>query len=214
MDRAETLQQLAKLCRGDRDGAAARTIEPSGVSALDAALPGGGWRTGTLVELMPSETGVGELQLVAPTLARITRAARRVAFIAPPFIPYAPALALHGIQLDRVLIVRAQNLKDVLWACEQTLRCKSFGAVLAWPAAMADRDVRRLQLAAESGDSIGFLYRSPEMAREPSPAAVRLRLQATTDGDLSIDILKRRGARAGLCLRIANLSQAARGGAF
>jgi hypothetical protein len=197
MNRVDTLQQLAKLCRGDRDGAPPRAIEPSGLDALDALLPGGGWRAGTIVELMPTDIGIGELRLLAPALARITNAERYVAFISPPFIPYAPALIGCGIQLDRVLVIEAQNVKDVLWSFEQTLRCKSFGAVLAWPACITDRDVRRLQLAAEAGDSIGFLYRSPGAACEASPAAVRLRLQPDREGGLKIDVIKCRGARAG-----------------
>ena len=207
MNRVETLQQLAKLCRGDRDGAPPRSIEPSGVSALDAVLPGGGWQAGTIVELMPADIGIGELQLTIAALARITSTERHVAFISPPFIPYAPALAQRGVQLDRVWVIRAQNLKDVLWSFEQTLRCKSFGAALAWPTAIADRDVRRLQLAAENGGSIGFLYRSPAAANESSPAAMRLRLQASPGGELRIDVLKCRGGRAGVSLHLTRPPQ-------
>ncbi|MGH8176830.1 MAG: translesion DNA synthesis-associated protein ImuA, partial [Steroidobacter sp.] len=187
MNRAETLEQLAKLCRGGRDGVAAPAVEPSGTSALDAVLPGGGWQAGGIIELMPTEFGIGELRLVTPALARITTADRHVALISPPFIPYAPALAQQGVQLNRLLVIRAQKPQDLLWSFEQTLRCKSFGAVLAWPATIKDRDIRRLQLAAEAGGSIGFLYRPPAAALESSPAAVRLRLNATPDGMLSID---------------------------
>ena len=202
MNRAKTLEQLAKLCRSGRADVVAPMIEPSGVSALDAALPGGGWQAGTIVELMPTDIGVGELRLVMPALARITSADRHVALISPPFIPYAPALSQQGIQLNRLLVFRAQNPRDILWSFEQTLRCRSFGAVLAWPTTIRDRDIRRLQLAAEAGDSIGFLYRPARAARDPSPAAVRLRLHATADGTLNIDILKCRGGRAGVSVAI------------
>jgi cell division inhibitor SulA/protein ImuA len=60
-----------------------------------------------------------------------------------------------------------------------------------------------LQLAAEAGSSIGFVYRQPSAARESSPAAVRLRLQADVAGQLSIDVVKCRGARAGMSVDIA-----------
>jgi hypothetical protein len=204
MNRAETLEQLAKLCRSGRADVAAPMIEPSGVSALDAALPGGGWQAGTIVELMPTDIGVGELRLVMPALARITNADRHVALISPPFIPYAPALSQHGIQLNRLLVFRTQNSRDILWSFEQTLRCRSFGAVLAWPTTIRDRDIRRLQLAAEAGDSIGFMYRPAAAARDASPAAVRLRLHATADGTLNIDVLKCRGARAGVSIAVSS----------
>jgi cell division inhibitor SulA/protein ImuA len=199
--RAETLEQLARLCRNGREGPPPR-IEPSGSANLDAVLPGGGWQAGTIVELMPASEGIGELRLLMPALAKITHSVRHVALIAPPHIPFAPALLRHGLRLEHFWIIRAQTAADILWSAEQTLRCKSFGAVLAWPLTIRDREVRRLQLAAEAGSSIGFVYRPPSAARESSPAAVRLRLQADAVGRLSIDIVKCRGARAGLSVGI------------
>lgn len=200
--RAEKLEQLARLCRNGREGPPPR-VEPSGSANLDAVLPGGGWQAGTVVELMPSSDGIGELRLLMPALAGITRGERHVAMIGPPYIPFAPALLRHGLRLEHFWIIRAQNAADILWSAEQTLRCKSFGAVLAWPTAIRDREVRRLQLAAEAGSSIGFVYRQPSAARESSPAAVRLRLQADVTGQLSIDVVKCRGARAGMSVDIA-----------
>ncbi|WP_161815573.1 translesion DNA synthesis-associated protein ImuA [Steroidobacter agaridevorans] len=200
--RAERLEQLARLCRSGREGPPPR-IEPSGSANLDAVLPGGGWQSGTIVELMPMSDGIGELRLLMPALAKITQGERHVAMIAPPYIPFAPALLRHGLRLEHFWIIRAQSAADILWSAEQTLRCKSFGAVLAWPSAIRDREVRRLQLAAEAGSSIGFVYRQPSAARESSPAAVRLRLQTDVTGQLSIDVVKCRGARAGMSVDIA-----------
>jgi hypothetical protein len=199
--RAERLEQLARLCRNGREGPPPQ-IEPSGSVSLDAVLPGGGWQSGTIVELMPMSDGIGELRLLMPALAKVTQSERHVAMIAPPYIPYAPALLRHGLRLEHFWIIRAQSAADILWSAEQTLRCKSFGAVLAWPSAIRDREVRRLQLAAEAGNSIGFVYRQPSAARESSPAAVRLRLQADATGQMSIDVVKCRGARAGMSVDI------------
>jgi hypothetical protein len=204
MNRAETLQRLAQLCRSRRDTLSTAFVEPSGCAALDAVLPGGGWQPGTIVELMPAETGIGELSVLMPALARFTNADRHVALIAPPHIPFAPALSQHGIRLDRLLVIRAQHATDILWAFEQTLRCKSFGAALAWPAAVTDREIRRLQLAAEAGQSIGFMYRTPAAALEASPAAMRLKLRAHAQGGLSVDIIKCRGGRAGISVQLSH----------
>ena len=178
MNRAETLQHLAWLCRNGR-AVAAPVIEASGWTELDAVLPGGGWQAGTIVELMPAAAGIGELQLLMPALARITAAGRHVAMIAPPYIPFAPALSQHGVRLERLLVIQAQQAEDILWAAEQSLRCRSFGAVLAWPAAtIRDREVRRLQLAAEAGGSTGFLYRCIDAAARSF--AGRVALEAAT----------------------------------
>ena len=202
MNRAETLRQLTQLCNLNPDGVAPPAVEASGFAEFDAALPGGGWQSGTIVELMPAETGIGELRLLMPALARITQADRYIALISPPYIPFAPALERHGIQLERLLVIRAQKNEDALWAFEQTLRCRSFGAVLAWPTVVKDREVRRLQLAAEAGRSTGFLYRSPAAALEASPAALRLQLSANPEGCLDLRILKCRGGRSGVSVRI------------
>lgn len=202
MNRAEKLEQLARLRIINREGVAPAAIEPSGYPALDAALPGGGWQSGTIVELMPTHTGIGELRLLMPALARITRTDRYVALISPPYIPFAPALSQQGVQLERLLVIRAQEPADILWAFEQTLRCKSFAAAVAWPLTIRDREIRRLQLAAEAGRSTGFLYRPPAAALESSPAALRLRLRANQQGGLELEILKCRGGRSGICMQI------------
>jgi hypothetical protein len=169
---------------------------------LDAVLPGGGWQVGTIVELMPAAIGIGELRLVVPALARITSAGRHVTLIAPPYIPFAPALSQQGVRLERLLVIQAQQAEDILWATEQSLRCRSFGAVLAWPAAtIRDREIRRLQLAAEAGSSTGFLYRSVDAAHEASPAALRLRLRRIASA-LQVDIVKCRGGRSGVSVKV------------
>ena len=201
MNRAETLQHLAWLCRNGRT-AVAPVIEASGWTELDAVLPGGGWQVGTIVELMPTAVGIGELQLLMPALAHITSAGRHVTLVAPPYIPFAPALSQHGVRLERLLVIQAQRAEDILWATEQSLRCRSFGAVLAWPATVRDREIRRLQLAAEAGGSTGFLYRSVDVAREASPAALRLKLQRIANV-LQIDVVKCRGGRRGVSVQVA-----------
>jgi hypothetical protein len=201
LNRAETLEQLARLCR--RESTVPPAIQSTGYAELDTVLPHGGWQSGTIVELMPTQIGAGEFQLLMPALARITACEHHIAFISPPYIPFAPALDQRGVRLERLLIMRAEKNADALWTFEQTLRCKSFGAVVAWPDAIKDRDVRRLQLAAEAGHSTGFLYRSPAAALEASPAAMRLRLHPETNGDLCVDILKCRGIRNGLRVRIS-----------
>ncbi len=201
MDRAATLQQLTQLCNLNREGVAPPAIEASGHPELDARLPLGGWQSGTIVELIPTEIGIGEFRLLMPAVSRITQGERYVALVSPPYIPFAPALKNHGVRLDHLLIIRAEKNTDTLWALEQTLRCKSFGAVVGWPTSIRDRDVRRLQLAAEAGRSTGFIYRPPVAAHEASPAAVRMRLQTNEQG-LLIDVLKCRGTRGGFSIAL------------
>lgn len=200
IDRDELRTQLERMCRGiQADDQARPAALPTGFAQLDAALTGGGWPMGAITELMPEAQGIGELSLLLPALAQLSRAGRYVAWIAPPCLPYPPALEQHGLALERLLLVRAGDTQTVLWAAEQALRCPAIGAVLAWPAALDDRRVRRLQLAAEAGGSCGLLYRPSAAAQQSSPAALRLRLKAAPDvgpdAGLHIEIIKARGGR-------------------
>jgi cell division inhibitor SulA/protein ImuA len=186
------------LARPDlrRGGALAQVASPSvptGFAALDAELPGGGWPTGCLTELLPAHEGIGELRVLGPALAALSYAGRRLAWIAPPHLPYAPALDAAGIALEQLLIIRTAAARDALWAAEQALASAACGAVLVWPDAVKYAELRRLQLAADKGSTLAVLFRAPRVADEASPAVLRLAL-ATAAGALAVRILKRRGA--------------------
>jgi len=168
--------------------------EPSGFGALDRLLPGGGWPVGALTELYPVSAGIGEFALLLPLVARLTQAGRRVALIAPPYIPYSQALAWHGVKLDRLVLLQPESPRDALWAMEQTLASKTLALAVSWPKHAVERDVRRLQLAAETGGAMAVLYRPLADAAQHSPAALRLRLARTEDG-LLVDLFKSRGGR-------------------
>src|SRR5690606_9688541 len=113
-----------------------------------------------------SIAGSGELSLLMPACARLTQAGRWVIFIAPPHIPYAPALADAGLDLARLLLVRTGSSQERLWALEQALKSRHCGAALAWLERIDDRSRRRLQLACEQGGTSGFLYLPERAAHE------------------------------------------------
>jgi cell division inhibitor SulA/protein ImuA len=165
----------------------------TGFPGLDRLLPGGGWPDGSLVEILSDRQGVGELSLLIPTLAVLSSGDRWLAWVSPPHIPYGPALAARGVALSRVLLVHARPGRDQLWAVEQMLAAGTCRVVLAWLDEEVDaRALRRLQLAAESGKSTGFLFRSGALRALPTPAALRLGLQPTETG-LQVKVLKCRG---------------------
>jgi hypothetical protein len=190
---AAELDQHPGIWRGAELARSARPGIASGFAPLDAELPGGGWPCGALTEILPQHQGIGELRLLGPALARLAAQGKFIAWIAPPHLPYAPALAAAGIALARIVIVKTARDSDSLWATEQALRSAACGAVLAWPLEPSYAQLRRLQLAAETGRCLAVLFRPSQAAREPAPAALRLAL-ATCAGGLALSILKRRGA--------------------
>jgi hypothetical protein len=161
-----------------RAAPAPSTRQPTGWPMLDAALPTGGWPEHAMTEILLSADGVGELQLVLPTLARLTREERPVMVISPPYVPYVAGWEARGVVMSRVDIVQADE-RDVLWAAEQCLRSASCAAVLAWPAHADDRSLRRLQVAADTGKALAFIFRDRRHAVQASPAALRLELEST-----------------------------------
>jgi cell division inhibitor SulA/protein ImuA len=191
----DTVLQRADVWRGGRLSATAEAVA-SGFAELDTVLPGGGWPRGALTEILMTQHGIGALRLLVPALARLSRDDRWICWVAPPYIPYAPALVGAGIDLSRVLLVHPGAHQDGLWAVEQSLRSGTCSAVLAWPTLDDRTALRRLQLAAEAGDALGFLFRPGRLAQRPSPAVLRMQLQPEPGNGLSVAILKRRGGWA------------------
>lgn len=167
--------------RAGRVQAVAADGEPTGHAALDALLPQGGWPRAALTELLIPADGVGELSLLLPTLARLTRGGGIVALVAPPYLPYAPAWQAAGVDL-RLLEVIEADARGALWAFEQCLRSAACAVVLGWPLQADAQALRRLQVAADGGDCLGFAFRDAKHAANPSPAALRMEYVAVGEG--------------------------------
>jgi hypothetical protein len=174
---------------------------PTGFEALDAALPAGGWPAGGLTELLADARGIGELQLVLPGLRTLTSSGKRVVWLAPPYLPYAPALAAAGVDLAQLLVVQPRRRTDALWTAEQVLRAGASQALLAWLPRLRYVELQRLAVAAEAGGALALVFRPSSAARESSPAGLRLALEPAA-GELVVRIVKRRGAPVDRPLRL------------
>src|ERR1044072_6499837 len=101
-DHPMQLQQLLahpSVWRG-RSRASVETLS-TGFPALDAGLPGSGWPQYCLVEILTPRPGVGELYLLLPACAALSRTtpAPWCTWVSPPHVPFAPALAAHGVEV-------------------------------------------------------------------------------------------------------------------
>lgn len=183
--------------------AAARAVIATGFRELDSYLPGGGWPKGAITEIFVDGYGIGELALLMPALASLTlvtpaRARKWIAWVAPPFVPYAPALRQHGVDTECLLMIHpAQGNRSRLWAVEQAVRSGSSAGVLAWIADADDVILRRLQLAAEDQQCWTVLFRPQNARLQRSPAALRIALSQHA-AVTRVQILKCRGARPGV----------------
>jgi len=187
----------------DASAAPARPVWSTGCGSLDARLPGGGWPTASLIEVLLDDTGLGEVQLFLPALVACQRSTAHgisdapwLVWIAPPHEPYAPALAQQGIELARLLVVRPTTATEALWAAEQALSSGVCAAVFLWLKGTDDRWLRRLKLAAEAGGALGVLFRPGRHRFESSPASLRL-LMTQGEQEARLDLLKVQGGRPG-----------------
>jgi protein ImuA len=163
----------------------------TGFAALSAQLPGGGWPLGTLIDLLVQQHGIGELRLLQPALAALGK--RPIVLLQPPYAPQSLALAALGLEPSQLLWVRSgAKASDALWAAEQILRSGCCGALLFLQKNMRGETLRRLHLAAQSGETLFCMLRPLAAAQDASPAPLRLSLRPVAGG-VDIGFVKRRG---------------------
>lgn len=178
------------LWRASQLGRAAGATVDTGYPALSAQLPGGGWPRGALVELLTPASGVGEIRLLAPALAKV--GTRTIVILNPVQTPNGQGLAYIGIPVDKVMMLKPTSTADTLWSAEQILRAGTCGALLLWQQHVRSENLRRLQLAAKTGDTLFVLFRPLAAAADPSPAELRLALRPIESG-VSVEVVKRKG---------------------
>ncbi len=182
---------MRDIWRADELAVSRSTTCSTGHVTLDAELPNGGWPRSALVELLVQQHGIGEMQLLKPTLVSLSKQ-QRVALIQPPYLPHAMACRSWQVNDRNVLWLRPGSSADALWSTEQILKNGSCGAVVLWQSNVRAESLRRLNLAAQSTDTWLWLIRPLAAAADASPSPLRIALRPALGG-VSVDIIKRRG---------------------
>jgi hypothetical protein len=119
------LKQQPLLWKASEHSAGYQGAGPAGLDtgfpALNCLLRTGGWPRASLIEIQVDEWGQGELQLLLPVMAALSQQKQQLAWIAPPYIPYAPALHAAGVDLNYLLIIEQSE--------PGTGRCKTYPTV-------------------------------------------------------------------------------------
>lgn len=159
----------------------------------------------------------------SPSSGQPAAARRSVLLIQPPHVLQPLALNGWGVDPGGVVLLRAARQADAFWAAEQALQAGTCRLVLLWagvglPRAAKGRDrlpgegarqggvrpgagaairpgaLRRLNLAAQAGSALFFMFRPSCDADQPSLAPLRLAL-APACGGVRVAFIKRRGPR-------------------
>ena len=178
----------------------------TGYSALDTELQQNGWPLDSTIELLSDGCGMGSMGLFLPAMESLSEQGRWQVFIAPPYKPYAPLLAARGIDTQQVLLVHPQSRQDLLWATEQALRSSTCSAVFSWLGAQeySYGELRKLQLAAASGDSLAVLFRPNQAGHNHAPASLRLQMREYR----KVHILKQRGGNQSIDVDLSPAEEA------
>ncbi|MBB1161008.1 hypothetical protein [Aquariibacter albus] len=194
---ADALPRLDGLWRADRLAAASGATCPSGLSGLDAVLPGRGWPLGVLSELLIPAPASGELGVLAPLLRQhqAQPGAAGLLWVDPPHGLQHDGLAALGLAELPLLLLREARAADTAWAVEQALRSGLALAIVWWCLqALPALSLRRLQRAAQASPaSLLVLLRPQAVAAQASPAPLRLQLDPVAGPALTLRLLKRQG---------------------
>ena len=181
----ETLRQRVQAIEGlsrSADG-----ILSLGPAAIDQALPWGGLPLACLHHVVGSNDALGPIGMAPAAAVFVAALAARlkdrgtVVWCLPRYKPadtlYGPALAMMGLDEQALVLVRAKNETEALWAMEESLGCADVAAVvgaLATPFSLTAE--RRLQLAAERGRTTGFLLQPGPVVAASTAAVTRWRV--------------------------------------
>jgi protein ImuA len=204
-----------RVRRIERSPATAHGVLPFGIAAIDRALPGGGLARGAVHEILGAggdeEDGALAAAFAAHILGRLARPptspSPSLTRPGPSLSPlkggegrgevgvvlwclthpdlYGPRLTAHGLDPERVVLVRASRDAEILWAMEEGLRAPGIVAVVGEVGSLPMVASRRLQLAAERSGITALLLRrwrdGGQAAREralPNAAVTRWRIAA------------------------------------
>jgi hypothetical protein len=191
----------------------ARPVVATGFRPLDALLPAGGVRPGSLVEWLAEGDagGGGAASLAFAVACRLAAASggeaseqarpRTIVVVDRTGWFHPPAVLPWLGDGRRLVVARPARDDDEIWTIDQALRCTGVAAVVAWPRARRAGQVRgarsaastqqwsvamrRWQLAAAGSGAVGLFVRPRTVLGEPSWAEARIAVMPQAGGTLT-----------------------------
>lgn len=171
----------------------------SGFAHLDRLLPGGGWPTGGVTEILAQRGHISPAKVLLPALAPLSWEGRWVSWVGAER-PERRELLRHGFDISRVLTVRPLLGAHPLALAEQALEADNCGAILVWLDRLERFAVSRLQQVAQGSDTAVFLFFPPSATVQPLAGELRVYI-STHSQRLGVEILACRGG-AGSVLQL------------
>ncbi len=189
----EKLLRRGDVWRGDSQRFVPQAASDTGHPELNAVLLNKGWPLAGLVEVcQPGKGAHSEWLLAAPALNRL--ATGYVVLLNPPHAPFAQGLHQLGLDLNRLIVVQAENTADFLLSFVELARAEVCAALLAWQPKQGLRyaELRKCLLATRESAGLNLLFRPTATQEQSSPAPLRLSVELDERG-LQVCVFKQKG---------------------
>jgi cell division inhibitor SulA len=115
--------------------------------------------SGKITEIIMQDDHEYNFQLLMPLLAQLSQDERWFAWIAPPLKLPKAWLKQAGIDLNKVMMLMPSENHGIYELAQQALKAGTCHAVISWPGALNDQELKGLEAAAKTGHSHGILIR-------------------------------------------------------
>lgn len=128
---------------------------------ITEAFPNSQFPTGAVHEFLSTsaEDAAATCGFVSGILSSLMHKKGACVWITSSLSIFPNALTSFGIVPDKVVFVRLQKEKEILWAMEEALKFDGLAAVIAETKELSFTNSRRLQLAVEQSHVTGFILR-------------------------------------------------------
>jgi protein ImuA len=133
-----------------------------GLGVLNEAFPNGYFPLGAVHEFINEdpESVAATSGFISGILGGLMKKGGAVVWIASSRTIFPPALKMFGIDPERIIFIDLFKETDVLWAMEESLKCRGLAAVIGEIPELSFTTSRRFQLAVEQSRVTGFILRS------------------------------------------------------
>ena len=161
--RSEILSRLQKVIQPlhSAGGTHSKSRIISGLECFNRSFPDHAFPLGTIHEFIPANTEDrgSTIGLMTAIASRIVSKKSYLLWVGSSSEVYPPGLKCLGMEPSRIIFINHQKEKDILWTTEEALKCKALDLVITEIPGLDFTSGRRLQLAAETGNVTGFVFR-------------------------------------------------------
>ncbi|MDX2424311.1 MAG: SulA-like leucine-rich domain-containing protein [Amphritea sp.] len=119
---------------------------------------------GKVTEIVLQGSDVGQMTMLLPLLAQLSKDDRWFAWIAPPASLPKSLLEAAGIDLKKVMLLQPDQSHSTYQLACQALKAGTCHAVISWPGSLSNDQLTGLEDAAVNGNSHGIVIRDRQLA--------------------------------------------------